>query len=74
MLFNGIEDQMSPGCQVYIEKLNRSYFDRNEERENHVILITVINPSYPITTVSGNPFPYCTFSSILFQGRNSSDL
>lgn len=25
---------------------------RNDERENHVLLITVINPAYPITCVS----------------------
>jgi len=36
---------------VFTPKMSLMIPFRNEERENHVLLVTVINPAYPITCV-----------------------
>lgn len=41
--------------------------DSNEERENHVLLITVLNPAYPITCVSYHTIHPFVIVTLLLQ-------
>lgn len=40
---------------------------RNEERENHVLLVTVINPAYPITCVSTGVGPWSRVMGVIVR-------